>query len=540
MTQWVQDVFDVELSSGKTPLPAPQPEDYPSPTLNKEFMAEFGQSLACSMDGMDRLVRSHGHTLQDVYELRQGRLPPRIPDLIIWPDSHEDVVKVVQLATKHDVVIIPFGGGTSVSRAVCCPPHEKRMIISLDTSQMSRILWVDKENLVACCESGIVGQDLERELAKHGLTTGHEPDSMEFSSLGGWVATRASGMKKNVYGNIEDLLVHVRMVTPTGVLERRGQVPRISCGPDFNHVVLGSEGTLGVITEVMLKVRPLPACKKYGSVVFPNFESGVKCMREVARKRCQPASIRLVDNEQFKFGQMLRAEPSFFGSIVDAMKKMYVTRFKGFDVHQMCVATLVFEGDKSDVEVQEKKIYEIAAQFGGMPAGEKNGERGYTLTFVIAYIRDLGINFNVVAESFETSVPWDRTLTLCHNVKHRVAQECKARSITHYLMSCRVTQTYDAGSCVYFYFAFQTRNIADPVHTYEEIESAAREEILSSGGSISHHHGVGKVRQRWYQRQVSPLGVDLLRAVKQQLDPANVFACGNLDSQQLPKLKSSL
>ncbi|XP_065340541.1 alkyldihydroxyacetonephosphate synthase, peroxisomal [Cloeon dipterum] len=530
-TQWTKDVFNVDLSKPITPQ---QPTSkFPDPIINTDFMAEIRKcNLAISDDGMDRLFRAHGHTLHDIYVLRVGMFA-RIPDLVIWPDSHDEVVKIVELATKYNVVIMPYGGGTSVTCANSCPEEEKRMIVSLDMSQMNRILWLDQDNLVACIEAGIIGQDLEKELKFHGFTTGHEPDSHEFSSLGGWVATRASGMKKNVYGNIEDLLVHVRMVTPTGVLEKHTQGPRVSIGPDFNHVVLGSEGTLGVITEVVLKIRPLPACKKYGSIIFPDFESGVNCMREIAKKRCQPASIRLVDNEQFKFGQALKAEPSFFGHITDGFKRFYVTKMKGYNVHKMVVATLLFEGEQSTVENQEKMVYEIAHQFGGMPAGEVNGQRGYTLTFVIAYIRDLGFDFNIVAESFETSVPWDRTLSLCRNVKGRVAAECKARGILHYLMTCRVTQTYDAGSVVYFYFAFNYGDMPDPCHVYEEIEEAARNEILASGGSLSHHHGIGKVRKKWYRQQVSSQGVHLFRAIKHKLDPTNIFASGNLDSGEL-------
>lgn len=194
-------------------------------------------------------------------------------------------------------------------------------------------------------------------------------------------------MKKNTYGNIEDLLVHVRMVTPKGVLEKNCQVPRLSCGPDFNHVVMGSEGSLGVITEVIIKVRPLPRCKRYGSIVFPDFESGVKCMREVAKQRCQPASIRLMDNDQFKFGMILKPEESKLSQIVDGLKKFYVTKIKGFDLDKMCVMTLLFEGDEQDVKNHEKKVNSIGMLFGGMPAGQSNGERGYMLTFVIAYIR---------------------------------------------------------------------------------------------------------------------------------------------------------
>nr|CAD7395116.1 unnamed protein product [Timema cristinae] len=458
-TQWVKDVFNVDLSTKNVSVSLPRSEDLPEPKLEPEFLlvcAGFFSALEAlglshSLSGVDRLVRAHGHTLNDMFMLREGHFP-RIPDLVVWPGCHDDVVKLVQLAHTYDVVLIPFGGGTSVSGAVSCPSNDPRTILSLDTSQMNRILWVDKDNLVACCESGIVGQDLERQLQEQGLTTGHEPDSYEFSSLGGWVATRASGMKKNVYGNIEDLLVNVRMVTPTGVLQKQCRGPRVSCGPDFNHIVMGSEGTLGVITEVILKVRPLPSCKKYGSIVFPNFECGVLCMREIARQRCQPASIRLMDNEQFKFGQALRPVPSYLGLMLDALKKFYITTIKKFDMDTMCVATLLFEGDHRQVATQENKIYEIVVKFGGIPAGEKNGERGYMLTFVIAYIR-VGSMFTVIIEPL---------------------------GIQHFMISCRVTQTYDVGSCVYFYFGFKWTGLSDPLGVYESLEARAREEILAS------------------------------------------------------------
>ncbi|XP_014674540.1 PREDICTED: alkyldihydroxyacetonephosphate synthase, peroxisomal-like [Priapulus caudatus] len=286
----------------------------------------------------------------------------------------------------------------------------------------------------------------------------------------------------------------------------------------------------GVVTEVIMKVRPRPPCQKYGSVVFSGFETGVACLREVARQRCAPASIRLVDNEQFIFGQALKPEVnSIIQSFVDGIKKIYLTKWKGFDPKQMCVATLLFEGTHKDVEVQEKKVYEIASMFGGLPAGEENGQRGYDLTFLIAYIRDLGFHYGVISESFETSVPWDRVVDLCRNVKDRLHRECKARGIPHPpFASCRVTQLYDAGACVYFYFAFCIRGLANPVSVYEEIETAARDEILACGGSISHHHGVGKLRQRWLAQTVSGAGLGLLRAVKQHLDPQNIFGSGNL------------
>lgn len=208
------------------------------------------------------------------------------------------------------------------------------------------------------------------------------------------------------------------------------------------------------------------------------------------------------------------------------------------------------------MSAHEKKIYKIASQFGGLPAGSKNGERGYTLTFVIAYIRDIALDYDIIAESFETSVPWDRALALCRNVKHRyfarcesfsrviheclrrnffffcrLIRECEKRGIAYYLVTHRITQSYDAGCCIYFYFGFNCSQVPNPLECYQELEDMARDEIIDSGGSLSHHHGVGKLRAKWYPKQVSEIGVTLYQMTKNELDPKNIFANGNFFSQ---------
>lgn len=530
LRDWMMATVGISLDH-KTPAQPPlTAKDINAPKRNEEFISDLRKtSVPFTDDCQDRLFRAHGHTLHEIFVLREGMFN-RIPDLVVWPQCHDDVVKITALCCKHNVVIIPFGGGTSVSGALECPAEERRMIVSLDTSQMNKILWIDEKNLTAHCESGIIGQDLERRLAEKGFCTGHEPDSMEFSSLGGWVATRASGMKKNIYGNIEDMVVHIKFVTPKGVMEKSCQVPRLSSGPDIHHFILGSEGTLGVVTEVTIKIRPLPPCRKYGSIVFPEFVNGVNCLREIAKQRCAPASIRLMDNQQFQFGHALKPESkSLLNSFVEGIKKFYITKLKGFDTSKMAVATLLFEGTKQEVAAQEKRVYEIAAQFGGLPAGTDNGERGYMLTFVIAYLRDLGFEYYIVAESFETSVPWDRCLDLCQNVKDRLHRECKEKGIQFPpYITCRVTQTYDAGACVYFYFGFNYRGIQNPVQLYEEIEASARDEILANGGSISHHHGVGKLRKPWLKKTVGEVGLGSMRAIKNYIDPDNIFGNNNL------------
>ncbi|XP_042311245.1 alkyldihydroxyacetonephosphate synthase, peroxisomal isoform X2 [Sceloporus undulatus] len=505
LKEWLEKYVGGSLEHKITPRASLNISDVPPSVANEEFLQDLQTAkISYSQEAESRVFRAH--------------------------ECHDDVVKIVELACKHNVCIIPYGGGTSVSSALECPPEEKRTIVSLDTSQMNRIHWIDEKNLTAHVEAGIAGQDLERQLGESGYCTGHEPDSMEFSTLGGWVATRASGMKKNIYGNIEDLVVHIKMVTPRGVIQKSCQGPRMSTGPDIHHFILGSEGTLGVVTEVTIKIRPIPEYQKYGSVVFPNFERGVACLREVAKQRCAPASIRLMDNQQFQFGHALKPQvASIFTSLLDGLKKFYITKFKGFDPNLLCVATLLFEGDREKVLQHEKQVYDIAAKFGGLAAGEDNGQRGYMLTFVIAYIRDMGLDYYIIGESFETSVPWDRVLDLCRNVKERVTRECKEKGVQFPpFAACRVTQTYDAGACVYFYLGFNYRGLSDPMRVYEEIEMAAREEILANGGSLSHHHGVGKLRKQWLKESVSDVGFGMLKSVKQFVDPNNIFGNGNL------------
>lgn len=517
--------------------PEMTPDKIPNVILNDNFMQELKQTtITYSDEPHDRLLRAHGHTMDELFMLRYGQFE-RIPDLVVWPESTHDVELIVKIATDHNVVIIPYGGGTSVTWALMCPKNEGRMIVSLDTSLLNKILWVDEKNLTARIQSGINGQELERQLGEKGFCTGHEPDSMEFSTLGGWIATRASGMKKNQYGNIEDILVHVTTVTPKGTIQKSCQVPRISNGPDIHHYILGSEGTLGVITDAILKIRPLPPVVKYGSVVFPTFEDGINFMREVARQKCAPASLRLLDNEQFSFGQALKTETgSMLQSFVDGFKKFYITKLKGFDHHEMCVATLLFEGTKEDVANHEVKLYNIGKQNRGLPAGEENGEKGYMLTFAIAYLRDLAFDYYIVAESFETSCPWDKVSQLIKNVKKTLEKSCKANGVQYPIYSsARVTQVYDAGACIYFYFGLNYYGLTDPVKTYNDIEADARDEILASGGSLSHHHGVGKIRRRWMKQTIGEHGIGMINAVKNYIDPTNVFASNNLIPSKNPE-----
>lgn len=507
------------------------PPAIPDAHRNAAFLEELAKVVGqdqWSEDAEVRLRHGHGQTLEEMWAIKFGSIP-RVPDLVVWPGDDAQVEALVQAAIRHDVVLVPYGGGTNVTEALLCAPSERRCIVSVDMGRMNRVLWIDPVNRLACIQAGAVGRHLVKTLAEHGFTMGHEPDSVEFSTLGGWIATHCSGMKKNRYGNIEDIVLDVSVVTAKGRLERNGVAPRESVGSsDVRRWIFGSEGCLGIVTSAVVKLFPLPEAQVYGSVVFPDFETGVRFLYDLQQTGSVPASVRLVDNLQFQLSQMLKPRSTGWKALESRIQRLVVTKMKGFDVERMTACTLVFEGAKAEVEAQEKQTYALAKRFGGLVGGASNGQRGYQLTFGIAYIRDWIMTHFCVAESFETSVPWSQALKLCENVKGRIHDECAKRGVPGKpFITCRVTQLYPTGVCIYFYFAFYFKGLADPAGTYSEIEHAARDEILRSGGSLSHHHGIGKIRQRFLSRIASPGVATFAREVKRAVDPTNVFGAGN-------------
>lgn len=529
---WVRGIMHPDIRANDR-NPYSFPPEVPAPVENAAFeqaaKALLGEANV-SRDDRLRLRRGHGQTQEEMYAIKYGKLP-RVPDLVVAPETEEQVVQLVQLATDHRCVLIPYGGGTNVTDALRCPIGETRTIVSVDMRRMNKILWIDPVNRMACIQAGMVGRHIAEQLAKHGLTIGHEPDSIEFSTMGGWVATHASGMKKNKYGNIEDLLIDITVVTNQGVLQRSQLAPREAVGIDPRLWLLGSEGKLGIITSAVVKLFPLPEVQRYGSVLFPNFEKGCGFMYELACAGNWPASVRLMDNMQFQFGQALKPANKGWKVHKSKIEKIYVTKLQGFEPEKLCACTLVFEGTEREVAAQEQMVYEIAKKYDGMPAGPENGRRGYQLTYGIAYIRDFVMDHWVLAESFETSVPWSKLVSLVENTKRRLYDECERRGLPGKpFVTARVTQVYETGAAVYFYFAFYYKGVEDAVHIYHEIENVAREEIMASGGSLSHHHGVGKLRQHFLRDIMSDAGLQMQAQLKQALDPHNVFGVGN----QLP------
>lgn len=517
------DVHDVKQE--RNPKPVPQP------CINEAFWNALQEAFPISrytLDPRERLIHSHGQTTADeVYRVLYGEIE-RVADAVFYCESEEEAVQLISLARNHDVCLVPYGGGTSVSCALLLPVAETRMIVSVDMRRMNRIEWIDRENLRACVQAGITGQALEQQLAEAGYTCGHEPDSMELSTLGGWIATNASGMKKNRYGNIEQIVEQVTMITPQGVLQQLEVMPRLSMGMQPQTLLFGSEGNLGLITKAVIKIHRQPEMKKYGSIVFPDFKTGTAFLYELAQRGVLPASIRLVDNVQFRFGQALKPRPTNKDKLISRLQKFVLLNVKQFDPHEICAATIVMEGSAAEVKYQEGQIAAVAKRHRGVSGGAANGKRGYMLTYAIAYIRDFLTDFHVMGETYETTVSWSKIQEVIAAVARTVEEKHREHNLPgRAYISPRITQLYHTGVCIYFTHGFSAKGVERPDEVFSVIERDIRRAILKAGGSISHHHGVGKLRQEFMPQVLSPAGIELLHTIKQANDPNNVFGIGN-------------
>ncbi len=528
---YVERMLGLALDPADLREPTP-PVRLPVPVWNEAFVAALvaeDDAPELGSDDDDRLTHSHGQvSVDEVYRIASGHTPARTVDAVVRPQSQSQVEALIRHARAHDVVLIPYGGGTNVSGALTCPAAEARMIVSVDMSAMDRVLEIDRDNDLAVVEAGITGRALEQQLAAAGYTAGHVPDSIEFSTLGGWIATNASGMKKNRYGNIEDIVREAVLLTPTGEVHSQPVTPRNSTGIQPRGLLFGHEGGLGIITRAVLQIQRLPACRQYASFVFPDFATGLDYLHRVQRADVRPASIRLANNTEFRLGRALAPHAGLRHALLSRLKTFYVLRVRRFDPDRMVASTLVMEGSAADVRRQWQALRALARPGGGLSGGSDGGRRGYQATFAIAYIRDFLNRFGILGETFETSAPWSRVEAIVAAVEQELHAQCAAHGVCgRPYLSWRVSQSYPAGVCIYFTMGFSGRGLDDPAATYQVIEQRLRSTILEQGGSLSHHHGVGKVRQGWIDQVHTPAAIAALRGMKAAVDPDDIFAVGN-------------
>ncbi len=527
---YIESVLGIDFDKEDQISPIDTKPTQPS-SLDHEFFQQIKNSFnedRYTVDDLERLIHSHGQeTFKDVYKVLYDSIERNV-DLVFYPETEEEVSKLVALAVKFNVCIIPYGGGTNVTRALTIPENEKRSVISMDMRRMSKIEWINKEDRRVCVQSGITGGELIELLKEEGYTIGHEPDSVELSTVGGWIATNASGMKKNKYGNIEDIVENVNLVSPKGIISQINPISRGSIGFKPQNVLFGSEGNIGVITKAVLKIHEIPKQQKFNSVLFKNWNDGVLFMKALSKTNYIPASVRLVDNIQFRFGQALKPRAEGLKNLKSKIEKFFIINMKGFDPDKMCALTIVSEGTKEEVDYQQRKVSRLAKKHKGVIGGPGNGKRGYMLTYAIAYVRDFAAKYQIMGETMETTVPWSKIQAVIDATSEKIVELHKQYNLPGKpYISYRIPQIYHTGVCIYFMLGMSVKGVEKPEEKFGEIEHSLRATIIKHGGSISHHHGVGKLRKDFIPDMLSKTSIDLIREMKQTHDPSNVFGSSN-------------
>lgn len=527
---YIEEVIGIEINPGNT-LEEVENKPVSSLNINQVFVdnikSEF-EDDRYSFEDEDRLIHSHGQTTsEEVYKILYNQIK-RCVDMVFYVENDEEVQRLIELAVEFDVCLVPFGGGTSVTSALKIPSSEQRMIVSVDLRRMNQVEWINEEDRQVCVQAGITGSDLEDLLAEKGYCMGHEPDSVELSTLGGWIATNASGMKKNRYGNIEDIVENVTMITAKGTVEQVKPLSRASIGFKPQNILFGSEGNLGIITKAVLKIHKTPEIKKYNSIIFKDWETGVQFLYNLSKTNFIPSSVRLVDNMQFRFGQALKPKAQGFKKFMGQVEKFFALKVKGLDAEKMCATTFLMEGSQNEIAYQEKNILKLAKQHGGLVGGPGNGKRGYLLTFAIAYVRDFLTDFHIIGETMETTVPWSKIKPVCEAASNTLFELHKKHNLPGKpYISYRIPQIYHTGVCIYFMLGMSVENVPNAEDLFGEIEHAIRRAIMDQGGSISHHHGVGKIRKDFLKDTLSDSSVELIKDLKKAHDPSNIFGIRN-------------
>jgi len=477
-----------------------------------------------SVDPLDRLVHARGKSLRDLVRHRRGDLG-RLPDAIVRPGDEDALAAVVQAALAADAVLIPFGGGTNISGSLEARPDEARAIVSVDLARMDRVLAIDAGSGLARVQAGVLGPELERQLNARGWTVGHFPDSFTHSTLGGWIATRSSGMQSDKYGDVADLTRAVRVVTPTGILATR-PVPSTSTGPSVREMVLGSEGRLGVISEATVHVHRVPERRLILGYLLPAWSAALAAMHAIANGEAAASVTRVSDGPETRFSFATKKP----GGLPDAAASKALEAFlrrRGFERDAMCLAFVGFEGSAAHVRAQRLRVARIVRRHGGVGIGKGPGELYDQKKFDTPYIRDFLLDRGALADVSETSAPWSVLPRLYDRVMAAANGAFAQLGVRGYIM-CHLSHSYHAGACLYFTFALVPSGTREPLDEYDVVKAAIQQTFVDEGGTLSHHHAVGTEHARWLEQDISAPGAALLRALFDGVDPGANFNPGKI------------
>ncbi len=457
-----------------------------------------------SAEHRDRLRHAGGKSTPDLLR-RRANSPQDAPDAVVFPADHDQVLAVLAYCAEHAVAVVPFGGGTSVVGGVDPVRGRFDAVIALDLRRLDGVTDIDPVSGTVTLGAGLTGPRAEELLGAHGLSLGHFPQSFEFATIGGFAATRSSGQASAGYGRFDDMVQRLRIATPTGTLHL-GRAPASAAGPDLRELFVGSEGTLGVITEVTVRVHPIPETVAYQAWSFPDFATGAAALRSVVQAGAAPTVLRLSDEAET--GINLARSGDIGGNPVAG-----------------CLAVTTFEGSAAHVAARSAEAAALLAAAGGRPLGETPAREWEHGRFAAPYLRDALLDVGVLCETLETATSWRDLSALKAKVTAALTDALGAQG-TPPLVMCHISHTYPTGASLYF--TVVAKQLDDPLTQWRAAKRAAGDAIVAAGGTITHHHAVGTDHRPWVPDEVGDLGVRVLRAVKAELDPAGILNPGKL------------
>lgn len=527
---WGDDTFTYELPDSAVRYareilgPGRPPQDAPlEVVLTQVPPSRLPEHPLIHTHAETRVRHARGQSFPDWVAMRSGHVGA-FPDGVAFPQSREDVRTLLDFAMRHDLAVIPYGGGSSVVGHVN-PLPDARPVLTVDMTRMNQLQALDPESQLATFGAGVSGPELEAQLRAHGYTLGHYPQSFEYSTLGGWIATRSSGQQSLRYGRIEKLFAGGQLETPAGTLELPAAFPASAAGPDLRELVLGSEGRLGILTAATVRVSPLPEKETFHAVFFPDFEAGRTAVREIVQAGIPLSMLRLSTPEETETTLAMAGHEVLLGTL----KKYLALRGAG---DKRCMLIVGVTGSEALTEAAAKAAFDITGRYDGVYATQTFGKTWHKDRFRSPYLRNALWEVGYGIDTLETATAWSNVPTMIAAIEEALRTTLWYKDEFVHVFT-HLSHVYPYGSSIYVQFLF--RLAADPEETLEgwrALKAAASETIVAHGGTISHQHGVGLDHAPYLQAEKGALGMQALRSALEVFDPQGVMNPGKLVSQR--------
>ncbi|MFM9034864.1 MAG: FAD-binding oxidoreductase [Mycobacterium sp.] len=509
LSDGIRTLLEQALGVSGVEIPAPGLDEV---TLSPSALAQGHRDSLAAIVGReyvktgdrDRLLHAGGKSTPDL--LRRKQTHQDAPDAVVIPGGEDEVAAILGYCSRNRVAVVPFGGGSSVVGGLDPVRADFDAVITLDLRRFDALLRLDEISGEAELGAGVTGPDAERLLGERGFSLGHFPQSFRFASIGGFAATRSSGQNSAGYGRFNDMVRGLHVITPAGPLDL-GRAPASAAGPDLRELFCGSEGVFGVITRVRLRVHPVPETVRYEAWSFPDFPTGADALRAVTQTGTGATVLRLSDE----------AETGVNLATTHSIGEQSITGG--------CLAITVFEGSAAHTESRHAETYALLAAHGGTPLGEGPARAWEHGRFDAPYLRDSLLRAGALCETLETATNWSNIPRLKSAVTEALSSALGATG-TPALVMCHISHVYPTGASLYFTVVAGQRG--DVAEQWRSAKLAASDAIVANGGTITHHHAVGVDHRHWMPAEIGELGVEVLRAVKQALDPAGILNPGKL------------